>query len=161
MIFIGIDPGLEGAIAVLDDQGELVGVQDTPTLTVEGGTKTKRLYNLPAIVSMVSMCPAGQCRAALEQVHAMPDQGIVGAFSFGQGFGNWQGILAALHVPVHEVPPQTWKKAMMNGMGKDKDASRLRVLQLYPSASEQVSLKKHHGRADAILIARWLWTTQR
>lgn len=158
MIYVGIDPGLDGAVAVLNAKGELNDVIDTPTLLVEGGAKKKRKFVLQSMVDILENCE-NDTIAAIEQVGVMPDQGTVSAFCFGEGYGMWQGILAALGIPTHLVRPQVWKEATMDGMGKEKDASRLRVLQLYPRAD--VQLKKHHGRADAILIARWLWTKER
>ena len=73
--------------------------------------------------------------------------------NYGVGYGIWIGILAALNIPYTEVHPVTWKSKIMAGMGKEKDASIARAKQLYPTAD--LSLKKHHGRADALLIAHF------
>ena len=158
MSFIGIDPGFDGGMAVVDTHGNLMGLYDTPTLEVSGGSKTKRRYNLPAMVAILSRYQKrdGVIRVALEDVHSMPKQGVASSFVFGRGLGVWEGILAALQIPVHMISPQKWKKAMMDGMGKDKDASRVRALELCPAAITGLNLKKHHGRADALLMALYL-----
>jgi len=152
-LFIGIDPGLDGAIAVLDEKGMCVGLYDTPSLLVKGGRKAKREYEIVMMRNYLlqNAGPHGTTMAGLEKVHSMPEQGVASSFSFGRGLGLWEGLLAGLHIPYTMITPQRWKKAMMDGMGKEKDASRLRAQQLFPSAD--LSLKKHHGRADALLIA--------
>ena len=94
---------------------------------------------------------------AIERVHSMPKQGVASSFKFGMGFGIWLGILAALRLPHELVTPQAWKKLMLAGMPKEKDASRQRAMQLFPDVD--LSLKRHHGRADALLIAEWLRRT--
>ena len=152
-----IDPGFDGAVAFLDEHGRLFGLQDTPTFTVTGGAKKKRTMDLRGMIDILrDYVPV---KVAIEDVHSMPGQGVAGAFAFGRGFGAWEGILAALSIPVVKVSPQKWKKAMLDGMGKEKDASRVRASELFPAA--ELGLKKHHGRADALLIALWLWQQER
>lgn len=156
-LFVGIDPGLFGAVAALREDGSLEGIWDTPTLCVIGGKKVKRHFYIGVMAEILrKLCP---CRAALENVHSMPKQGVTSSFCFGRGLGTWEGILAALQIPVHMVAPYKWKQATMEGMGWQKDASRVRGLQLFPDAPLQ--LKKHHGRGDALLMAYWLWKTER
>lgn len=161
MKFIGIDSGLDGAVAILPD-GILI---DTPTLTVQGKAKSKK--RLLAVGSMAAVLRPyggvydedlgggvrGWC--ALEKVHAMPGQGVRSMFTMGVGFGVWRGILGTLAIPVEEVTPQRWQKMMLDGMGKGKDASRLRATQLFPHLADQLSRKKDHGRADALLLAEY------
>ena len=154
MNYMGIDPGFDGGIAVVNENGNLQGLHDTPTLEVSGGSKTKRRYCLPAMVAIINKY--GACRVALEDVHSMPKQGVASSFVFGRGLGVWEGILSALNIPIHMISPQKWKKAMMDGMGKDKDASRVRALELCPAAITGLNLKRHHGRADALLMALYL-----
>ena len=86
----------------------------------------------------------------------MPEQGVTSTFSMGHGLGLWEGILSALGVPYQMVTPQAWKKAMMAGQEKEKDASRQVAMRLFPSTIPKLSLKKHHGRSDALLIAEYL-----
>ena len=97
----------------------------------------------------------------IEKIHSMPGQGVASMFSMGEGFGIWQGILQAFFMPTTFITPQAWKKALMAGMPKEKDASRIRAIQLFPSVAEELKLKKHHGRADALLIAEFLRRQQK
>lgn len=158
MRFIGIDVGLDGAFAVIrDGQAQ---VFDAPTTTVKGAT-SRRVYlpqQMAAIVA--SALPTGDARAeghsfvVLERQQAMPKQGVRSMFSLGHGYGLWEGILAALELPYEIVGPQVWQKEML-GSVKGKDAARAKALQLFPQLTEQLSLKKHHGRADALLMAEF------
>ncbi len=157
MIFIGIDPGLDGALAAIDNSG-CPRLFDTAALTIKGGAKQKRIMNIySAATAIHHLQREGLCTAALEDVHSMPKQGVASSFSFGRGLGIWEGLLCALGIPVQMVSPQKWKKVMMDGMGKEKDASRVVAMRLFPDA--ELHLKKHHGRADALLMAEWLRRT--
>ncbi len=149
--FIGIDPGLTGAVAILPD-GLLF---DTPIAEVRRGKRTKRVYLETQMAAILRPYAGGQTYAFLEAVHAMPEQGVASMFGFGEGFGSWKGILAALEIPVTMVTPQAWKKALMPGMGREKDAARVRALQLYPQLAPLLKLKRDIGRADALLIAEY------
>lgn len=156
MIFCGIDPGLDGAICILLDIPKL---EDTPTLIVTGGKKKKRVYNVGLMVQIIEgIRRIGRkgLKVGLESVHAMPGQGVTSMFSMGHGLGLWEGILSALKVPYQMVTPQAWKKKLMNGMPKEKDASRQVAMRLFPSTIPKLSLKKNHGRADALLLAEYL-----
>lgn len=152
MKFIGIDPGLDGAVAILPD-GILI---DTPTLTVQGkGKSKKREYAVASMVQTLIGRASSESWCALEKIHAMPGQGVTSMFSMGVGLGLWRGILAALFIGHEEPTPQRWQKVMLDGMGKGKDASRLRAIQLFPQLADQLSRKKDHGRADALLLAEY------
>jgi len=158
MIYLGIDPGMDGAAAVID--GENVQFFDTPTLDVGGGKKNKRTYDVTAMADYLNRFGDSDSDLAInhvvcgiESVHSMPEQGVASSFAFGVGFGMWLGILAALKIPYTLITPQRWKKVMMDGMGKEKDASRIVAMRLFPSSD--LHLKKHHGRADALLIAEF------
>lgn len=157
MILIGIDLGLGGAVAVFDD-GEPFGLHDMPVLDVGAGKKTKREYNLAELSNLLKKHTDGEKRvlAILEKVHAMPGQGVSSMFKFGFGAGAVEGVLAALQIPYEKVAPVRWKKVMMGDMGKDKDAARQRAIQLFPDMSQQMSRKKDHGRAEALLLAEYL-----
>lgn len=154
MIKIGIDPGLDGAVAVNID-GKII-FYDTPTLTIKSGKKNKRLCNPLLMADILRQYKDEDVHVVLEKVHSMPGQGVASMFSMGEGFGMWQGIIAAFQIPITLVTPQAWKKKTMAGMGKDKDASRQRALQLYPQLSGDLKLKKHHGRADALLLTEMI-----
>ena len=156
MIFCGIDPGLDGAICILLDIPKL---EDTPTLIVTGGKKKKRVYNVGLMVQIIEgIRRIGRkgLKVGLESVHAMPGQGVTSMFSMGHGLGLWEGILAAKAIPFEMISPQRWKKTLMEGQGKEKDASRQVAMRLFPSAIPELSLKKHHGRADALLLAEFV-----
>lgn len=157
MIYIGIDPGLSGAVGVIDEDTPDAGAKvfDTPTALVEG-EKTQRKYLISAMVQILKPY-AGQpgVLAVLENVHSMPKQGVASSFCFGEGKGMWEGILAALEIPVELVSPQRWKKAIMADQGKDKSAARFKAMALFPTLAEQLKLVKHDGRAEALLMAEY------
>jgi crossover junction endodeoxyribonuclease RuvC len=150
MNWIGIDPGLDGAIAVICDAG--ITLLDTPTVS----TGKRREMDLYAIVRLLKGLTCSQdALVSIEAVHSMPRQGVASTFAFGKGFGMWLGVLAALNIPHQAVAPQTWKKIMLRDAGKEKDASRVKAMQLFPQVADQLSRKKDHGRADALLLAAW------
>lgn len=148
---VGIDPGLSGGIAVLPEGY----IQDTPTAVVSG-QKNRRVYLVAQMVAILKdLQQYGPLEACIEAQHAMPGQGVVSTGSLMYGFGLWIGILAGLEIPYTIVQPQTWKKTMLAGMGKDKDASRVRAQQLFPQLTDMLNRKSDHGRAEALLIANW------
>ena len=158
MIYIGIDPGLRGAVGVI---GDLMApftspfVVDTPTVIVEGET-TRRKYIVPAMALLLKPFAERQdVLAVLENVHSMPKQGVSSSFCFGEGKGMWEGILAAYGIPTELVSPQRWKKAIMADQGKDKSAARFKAMALFPSLADQLKLVKHDGRAEALLMAEY------
>ena len=159
MIYIGIDPGLNGAVGVVWDS-ELAHcdpqVFDTPTMMVSG-IKNKRVHNTAAMAAILKPWStiAEKVLVVLENVHSMPKQGVASSFSFGQGLGMWQGIIAAFGMPLEMPSPQRWKKEILADQGKDKDASRFKAIQLYPALASQLSRKKDDGRAEAILMAEY------
>ena len=165
MIHVGIDPGVTGAVCVLDEATQEVKFYDTPTLNVKVGKNFKNVLDAYEMSRILKDVTAGQTvMVTIEKVQAMPgggerSMGATSAFSFGMGFGLWLGILAALEIPHQQVHPATWKSRVMSGMGKEKDASRQVAMQHYPRAAKDLNLKKHHGRADALLIARYSWLT--
>ena len=149
---IGIDPGIQGALALLADDNTLIEVVDMPVMALG---KTKRQVNAAELGKiMISWQKGfiGTYPAYLEQVSAFPGQGVTGMFNFGMSYGVVQGILGALQIPVVLVTPQAWKKRA-GLIGKDKDYARTLAQRLYPAAD--LARKKDIGRAEAILIARW------
>ncbi len=149
---LGIDPGLSGALAVIDigPVSNCV-VFDMPTLALSRGGKAKREINVHRLVGMIET--AQPAHAYIEQIGAMPGQGVSSMFAMGKGYGIILGALAALGVPYTLVPPRLWKTSLR--LSKDKDFSRSRASELLPAAAHQWSLKRHHGRAEAALIALW------
>jgi crossover junction endodeoxyribonuclease RuvC len=152
-MLIGIDPGLAGAVAVLAANGTLVAVHDTPTLTLRIARGTRHDYDIPGMVAMLAPYAGAGLHVVIEASQAMPGQGTRSTWTTGCGYGLWLGILAALQLPYTTVRPVVWKKAF--SLGKDKEQARLRAQQLYPSAD--LRRKKDHGRAEALLLARYGW----
>jgi hypothetical protein len=150
-MYIGIDPGLSGALAIIDHAGALVALTDTPTLTLKVARGVKQFYDVPGMCGLLVPYAGAGLHVIIEEAQAMPGQGVRSMFTTGYGYGLWLGILAALQVPYTPVRPSIWKRSL--GLGKDKEASRLRAMQLYPSAD--LRLRKHHGRAEALLLAHW------
>lgn len=153
MIQIGIDPGLDGAVTILSEG--TIKIYDTPTITVQGAKKKKRHYDMPAMYAILfPLCvsSADKCQAIIEQVNAMPGQGVTSMFSMGFGLGAWHMLLTALAIPFAQVRPQAWK-AEFGLKGKDKNGSILRAKQLFPAAD--ITLKKHDGRAESLLMAEY------
>ena len=165
MIYCGVDPGLTGAICVLDSETKEASFVDTPVVEVRVGKKMKHQQDVYAIVRILNaICDGKDVMVVIEKVNAMPGTGADGerqsmgatsAFNFGLGYGEWLGILAALEIPHQQVSPRTWKTLMMPDMGKEKDASRVKAMQLFPKTAKDLTRKKDHGRADALLIAAW------
>ena len=101
-----------------------------------------------------NLIPNGNTFLIVEQVSAMPGQGVTSMFNFGQTFGSIKGICAALNLPIFFVRPAKWKKHF-DLINSSKDASRTKVIEMYPSISPRLSKKKDVNKADAILIARY------
>lgn len=152
-VVIGIDPGKSGAIAIFANG--LWSVQDCPTMKVSVNKRIKDVCNPRAMADILEGYPKVEVHVFLEKVTAMPGQGVTSMFTFGQSLGLWQGIIACLGLAVTEVTPAKWKRTMLAGMGKDKDASRIRAQQLFPNLFQELRLKKHHGRAESLLIAEY------
>jgi len=148
-IVIGVDVGLSGAIAAVSGLGELVGVWDMPVETVGNGKHRCAPFLLYQILCNIRARAAFvECR--IEQVGAMPSQGVTSMFNFGDSFGCVRSAVAVAGIPHAFITPQSWKK-QCGLIGTDKDFSRTKAAQLFSSAP--LSLKKHIGWADALLIA--------
>lgn len=149
---IGIDPGLNGAVALIKDTGSLH-ILDMPTMTVERNNKSKRQVSATDLAEIIYTLKSDDCHVYCERVSAMAGQGVTSVFSFGRSFGMIEGILAAFKLPVTFVAPATWVKAV--GRGQGKDASRARAMELFPNNQADFKRVKDDGRADAALIAYW------
>jgi crossover junction endodeoxyribonuclease RuvC len=138
---------------------------DAPVLDIVVNKKTKHQLDAYRMVQILKDATAGRkVMVTIEKVQAMPGggertMGATSAFNFGMGYGLWLGILAALELPYQTVHPATWKAKVMAGCSKEKDASRQIAMQHYPLAAKYLTSKKDHGRADALMIARWAWVT--
>jgi len=158
MIIIGIDPGVSGAICILTD-GKITEIYDMPTMI--DGKKNKKQVNGAEITNIINkeLVNEKDINVVIEHVSAMPGQGVTSMFNFGQSFGVLKGICAALKLPVHFIRPVKWKKHF-NLINTEKDASRTKVIEIYPEISSKLSRKKDANKADAILIARYFNDTQ-
>ena len=153
MKIIGIDPGLSGAIAVLYNS-KIKEIFNMPVMAE--GKKNKRQLNSAQLVKLIKgfIEKGEETIVVVEQVNAMPGQGVTSMFNFGQTFGAIKGICAALDLPIFFVRPSKWKKHF-ELINSSKDASRTKTIEMYPSLSDQLSKKKDVNKSDAILIARY------
>jgi crossover junction endodeoxyribonuclease RuvC len=152
MIIAGIDPGLSGAVALLDaETGLVIDVFDMPILALSRGGKAKRELDAHALAGALGRDRIGH--AFVEQVGAMPGQGVSSVFAFGKAYGIAIGVLATLGLPMSFVAPAAWKRALQ--VPAAKDGARARASQLMPAAAHHWPLVKHDGRAEAALIAYW------
>jgi crossover junction endodeoxyribonuclease RuvC len=158
MIIIGIDPGISGAISIVENK-KILEVYDTPTM-IEG-KKNKRQVNSAQVTNIIKerLNSEKKVIVVVEHVNAMPGQGVTSMFNFGQSFGVIKGICAALGLPIYFVRPTKWKKHF-NLIKTNKDASRTKVIETYPEISNKLHRKKDSNRADAILIALYFNDTQ-
>lgn len=169
MIYIGIDPGLDGCLAALSDDGKVV-FHDMATIKTDTG---KRRYNVAWLVGVLDDYQMEPCMAGLEVFTGFPGMGSklrcamcnqprglagtsVSALAQGRGIGIWEGALAMAKISTRMVSPQAWRSRLLRDTDKSKDSSRLVAMRLFPQIASQLQLKKHHGRADALLIAEYV-----
>ncbi len=150
-VVIGIDPGLSGALAALDTQGRVVEVRDMPVLLTSSGRRTVNVLVLRDV--LYSLLPIRACW--VETVAAMPTDSRVAAFAFGRSVGALEAACLLSAVPVQRVTPQAWKRAAGLPAGAPKAASVETALRLLPGCAPYLTRAKDHGRADALLIARY------
>ena len=157
MFIIGIDPGISGSICFFQD-GKINDVVEMPTMT--DGKKNKKQVNGSQIFNEISnrikKIDKKDIKVVIEQVSAMPGQGVTSMFNFGQSFGILKGICSAMQLPMYFVRPAKWKK-YFNLINSEKDASRARAIEIFPYFSSQLSRKKDSNKADAILIASFYY----
>ena len=159
MKIIGIDPGLSGAIAVLENN-KVLNIFDMPVMPE--GKKNKRQLNSALLVNLIKAnidLEEEEVSVVVEQVNAMPGQGVTSMFNFGQTFGAIKGVCAALELPIFFVRPSKWKKHF-ELINSSKDSSRTKAIEMYPKLSNQLSKKKDVNKSDAILIARFFSETR-
>lgn len=159
MLIIGIDPGVTGSICFFED-GKILDVVEMPTMT-EGKKNKKQvngsqIYN--EIFNRIKQRDKKEIKVIIEQVSAMPGQGVTSMFNFGQSYGILKGICSAMRLPMYFVRPAKWKK-YFNLINSEKDASRTRAIEIFPYFSSQLSRKKDSNKADAILIASFYYET--
>ena len=176
MIIFGIDPGISGAICVFKE-GRVIEVYEMPTMI--DGKKNKRQVNGAEVTNIFIKEMSNlkfherepiekashvdnledRAKVVVEHVTAMPGQGVTSMFNFGQSFGVLKGICAALKLPIYFVRPVKWKK-YFNLIKTNKDASRTKVIEIFPYISSKISRKKDSNKADSILIAKYFEETQ-
>ena len=159
MLIIGIDPGISGAICFFQN-GVITDVIDMPSMA--DGKKNKRQINSQQVFNEISEriinIPKKEIIVVIEQVSAMPGQGVTSMFNFGQSFGVLKGICSAMQLSMYFVRPAKWKKYY--GLIKtEKDASRTKVIEIFPYISSKLSKKKDSNKADAVLIANFFNNT--
>ena len=161
MLVIGIDPGISGSICFFQD-GKIMDVVEMPTMTE--GKKNKKQVNGSQIFNEISerikKIDKIDIKVIIEQVSAMPGQGVTSMFNFGQSYGILKGICSAMQLPMYFVRPSQWKK-YFNLINSEKDASRTRAIEIFPYFSGQLSRKKDSNKADAILIASFYYETHK
>ena len=158
MLVVGIDPGISGSICFFKD-GRILEVIEMPVMTE--GKKNKKQVNGAQIYNEFLKRinkKDDEIRVVIEQVSAMPGQGVTSMFNFGQSFGILKGICSAMQLPMFFVRPTKWKE-YFNLINSQKDASRTRAIEIFPYFSTQLSKKKDSNKADAILIASFYYET--
>ena len=159
MMIIGIDPGLSGSICFFED-GKILDVVEMPTMTE--GKKNKRQVNGSQVYNEISkrikQVDKKDIKVIIEQVSAMPGQGVTSMFNFGQSYGILKGMCSAMQLPMYFVRPAKWKK-YFSLINSEKDASRTKAIEIFPYFSSNLSKKKDSNKADAILIASYYYET--
>ena len=161
MLIIGIDPGISGSICFFED-GKILDVIEMPTMTE--GKKNKKQVNGSQIYNEIQKAITHEdkkdIKVVIEQVSAMPGQGVTSMFNFGQSYGVLKGIFSAMQIPMDFISPVKWKKHY-NLINTQKDSSRTKAIEFFPYISSQLSRKKDANKADAILIASFYYQNQK
>ena len=167
MYFAGIDPGLSGALGIVDADGAFVLVADAPVSAIPiarsrriqdglGGTKTRQVQGIKRVfipTAMLDALPRDLRLIAIEEVGTRPGESPIAAYSFGFGRGLWVMAATVLRIPLIEPRPQVWKK--MFGLPADKEAVRLLALKRWPEAATMLCRKRDEGRAEALYLAEY------
>ena len=160
MLIIGIDPGITGSICFFED-GKIIDVVEMPNMAE--GKKNKRQVNgaqiYHEIYKRIKNLEKKDIKVVIEQVAAMPGQGVTSMFNFGQSFGVLKGVCAAMQLPIFFVRPAKWKKHY-DLINSQKDSSRVKAIEMFPKFSSMLSRKKDTNKADAILIANYHLNSQ-
>ena len=145
----GIDPGLEGALAILDFHNSLLHLWDTPTVTMRVGDKDRKRIDPEGYLYALNQQKIDNL--ALEKVHSTPNDGHTGAFTFGKTTGVTIGLLVALGIPFSETTPAQWKLDLR--VPANKDSARHRASELFPHCAAAWARAMDDGRAESALIA--------
>ena len=159
MLIIAIDPGISGSLCFFEE-GKIIDIVEMPNMA--SGKKNKRQVNGAQIYNEISLriknFQKENIKVVIEQVSAMPGQGVTSMFNFGQSFGVLKGVCSAMQLPMYFVRPAKWKK-YFNLINSKKDASRTKAIEIFPYISAQLSKKKDSNKADAILLASFFFET--
>jgi crossover junction endodeoxyribonuclease RuvC len=158
MFYLGVDPGMNGAIAILEDE-DIVQIFDMPTTEVKVGKSIKKRVNPQELVLELALFKNQHIKGIIEQVNAMPNQGVTSMFSFGRSLGVIEGVLAGCMIPYTHVTPAVWKKAI--GVNSSKDGAREMAMRIWPTKTELFKRKKDDGRAEAALLALYLYQVRK
>jgi crossover junction endodeoxyribonuclease RuvC len=160
MIVLGIDPGIDGGLAVMDGEtGQLLSLDDMPTVSIRVGKTERDRVDTAQLAEIIT--GADPAHVVVEKVGGMPTDAAVWAFNFGLAAGLVEGVVTALSIPLTYVQPMAWRKALGvtlpagSTSPQRKEASRQRALQLFPAHAAKLARKCDHGRAEAALIASW------
>lgn len=146
-MILGIDPGLNGALAWVSDVGYLITTIDMPTIEVVGKKKVSpQMLTAEIELRRPSL-------VVVEDVGAMPGQGVTSMFNFGYSAGLIAGVVAGLKIPIVMYRPAVWKRHA--GVPADKNAARQIAQRLWPG-SRAFDRVRDDGRAEAALLARWV-----
>ena len=148
MVIFGIDPGFTGAISIYRPSLDLIEVHDMPVMK---SAKGKTILNLHGVLDLLGREDDTPHMAVIEQVGAMPGQGVSSTFRFGEGYGQLTMAIAAQRLPVRYVTPQKWKRHF--SLSREKGLSRSVASQRFPQIAAQFARVKDDGRAEACLIA--------
>lgn len=154
--FVGIDPGVTGAIAIIAIDGKVVYIEDCPTIKVKGYKKITDACRLAKMMREIKN-KYKRLYVAIEEPIAMPNNGrkmgSISMLSFGRNFGIWEGIVSSLGIDYITVHPSVWKRAIFNGKQADKSSAIKMSIELFPDSKKYLTHKSHHGRAEAVLLS--------
>jgi crossover junction endodeoxyribonuclease RuvC len=147
MIVLAVDPGLANGLAVLNLHADLLFATEIEPI----GEGARKRLPLASLVDLIEQY--GVTHAVVEDVSAMPKQGISSSFRFGRATGSFEGVLSALKVPTTFIRPAVWKKSL--GVSATKEGARCLAIQRWPAAAYFFPLKKNHNRAEAALLGAY------
>jgi len=162
MVFVGIDPGLDGGILALNEAGDILDKWIIPTITMKKGKKNKTEIDLVSLNDIfIKLKSYQKVKVFLEAVHAMPKQGVSSSFNFGKVFGYLEGMLTAYRFPYVLVTPQCWTKEIHAGLSKELDP-KSRSLVIFNREYSNLDLRansrcrnQHEGLLDSLFIAEY------
>ena len=157
--YLGVDPGLSGALAFYDPIRNNLVVHDMPTVAVKVAGKKKRTIDLHALANLVDHLGDLTISAIIEEVGAMPKQGVTSSFNFGFNAACAQMAIVSKGIKLSLVRPAVWKREMH--LSRDKESSRVEASRLMPKHATKWPLKKDDGRAEAALLAYYLSQRER